>query len=428
MSVVYEGRRKQDNAPVAIKIITPEFTQLGEKLEEIFDKGSEGEIAMSLRHPNVVRTLDYGHKGREYYIVMEYIDGITLSKLIRIRGGLSREECIYFITSIAKALEFAHNLNIVHRDVKPGNVMLTGPGFANINTSKKLTEDQIKQALKETTVKVLDFGLAKLKTGHSIPVSAVFSKPKVNMKLPTNLNDTMTQEVELSVSGSLIGTMVYSSPEQKSNPKHVDKRADIYSLGLLFYQILVGEVPKEVQIEKVPTAFRNLIQKAIEPDIKLRISSATEFLELLNEVLEEEQKFKDAQKGSADDCRRFMHMYPNSIFLSEIKQSLEYKVLEEAEYRKAVAGTTKDCESYLETFQGGRFTQQITDLLIHKQASEAIIFEMIKMFIISFVTGGLGGLVFTASTLGMLFGFILGFCIGIGLYWYRFRYRPKIRS
>ncbi|MCD4656202.1 MAG: serine/threonine protein kinase [Planctomycetes bacterium] len=421
MGEVFKAREKGLNRIVAIKrlIIKEEMAYYG-----IMRFFREAQTLARLNHLNIVNIFQNARDEFGLYIVMEYIDGITLSKLIRIRGALSRAECIHIIMSTAKALEFAHNLNIIHRDVKPGNVMLQGAGLSNLNSSKKLTSEEIKNSLKELTVKVLDFGLAKLKTGRSLSISAVYDKTKPNINIPVDMKDTMTQEVELSVSGSLIGTMVYASPEQKSNPKYVDKRADIYSLGLLFYQVLVGEVPKQVDFKKIPIVFRNLIE-SIDPDVKRRISSATEFMEILTELMREEERFEDVKKGSAADCRDFLHEYPKSIFIPEIKRCLEYKVLEEEEYRNAVNGTSTECDAYLANFRNGRFIQQVYELRQHKKRYENMFFEIIKIFLIGVISGSIFGLIVTASIFGMFLGSIAGFFGGFGIYWYKYRRKHK---
>ena len=119
MSVVYEAVRKADNATVAIKIITPEFTQLAAQLDEAFEKGSEGEIALTLRHPNVIRTFEYGHKGREYYIVMEFIDGPNLKQLIDQHSPRISEHGLQIAIQIARGLAAAQAKGVTHRDLKP---------------------------------------------------------------------------------------------------------------------------------------------------------------------------------------------------------------------------------------------------------------------------------------------------------------------
>ena len=190
MSVVYEGRRKQDNASVAIKVITPEFTQLAEQLEEIFDKGSEGEIAISLRHPNVVRTYDFGHKGSEYFIVMEFIDGVNLKQLID-KGNPRWSEHRFNITiGAARGLSYIHKNRLIHRDFCPKNILLEADG----------------------TPKIIDFGLA----------------------VPAHLRAKWRWDRS--------GTAAYMAPEQVRGQK-VDQRTDVYAFGVTMYEILTGHRP-----------------------------------------------------------------------------------------------------------------------------------------------------------------------------------------
>lgn len=190
MSVVYEARRKQDNAPVAIKVITPEFTQLAEQLEEIFEKGSEGEIAISLRHPNVVRTLEYGHKGREYFIVMEYIDGPNLKQLIDQGNERWSDNRFQIVLEAGRGLAYIHKHQLVHRDFCPKNILLAADG----------------------TVKLIDFGLA----------------------IPAQMKQRWRWDRS--------GTAAYMAPEQVRGQK-VDIRTDVYAYGVSMYEILTGRRP-----------------------------------------------------------------------------------------------------------------------------------------------------------------------------------------
>ena len=190
MSHVYEGRRKQDDAVVAIKIITPEFTQLAEKLEEIFDKGSEGEIAIALRHPNVVRTYEYGHKGREYFIVMEYIDGPNLKQLIDQGDALWSANRFHIALQVGRGLAYIHKHGLVHRDFCPKNILLT----------------------QDATAKIIDFGLA----------------------IPAHFREKWRWDRS--------GTAAYMAPEQVRG-RQVDTRTDVYAFGVSMYEILTGRRP-----------------------------------------------------------------------------------------------------------------------------------------------------------------------------------------
>ena len=190
MSFVYEGRRKKDDAPVAIKVITPEFTQLAEQLEEIFDKGSEGEIAISLHHPNVVKTYEYGHKGREYYIIMEFIEGLNLKQLIDTADPRWSDHRFNIALQSGRGLAYIHKNNLIHRDFCPKNILLE----------------------QDSTVRLIDFGLA----------------------IPAHLKAKWRWDRS--------GTAAYMAPEQVRGQK-VDQRTDVYAYGVTMYEILTGRRP-----------------------------------------------------------------------------------------------------------------------------------------------------------------------------------------
>jgi len=190
MSVVYEATRNADNARVAIKIITPKFTQLAAQLDEAFEKGSEGEIALTLRHPNVIRTYDYGHKAHEYYIVMEFIEGPNLKQLIDQHSLRISEHGLQISIQIARGLAYIHKHGLVHRDFCPKNILLTEDG----------------------TPKIIDFGLA----------------------IPAHLKDKWRYDRS--------GTAAYMAPEQVRGQK-VDARTDVYAFSVSMFEILTGTRP-----------------------------------------------------------------------------------------------------------------------------------------------------------------------------------------
>ena len=189
MSCVHKATRIRDNAVVAIKLITPEFSAMAEELDRIFQKDSEGQIAASLRHKNVVRTYEYGKKGKEYYIVMEYIDGPNLKRLIDSGEPSWRDNRYSIGLSVAHGLAYIHRSNLVHRDFCPKNILLT----------------------QDNSPKIIDFGLA----------------------LPAN---TKQKGFDRS------GTASYMAPEQVRG-KEVDRRADIYAFGMTLYEALTGRRP-----------------------------------------------------------------------------------------------------------------------------------------------------------------------------------------
>ena len=190
MSHVYKARGRESGSVVAIKFIEPEFDELAEKLEQMFRRGSEGEIAASLRHPNVVRTLEYGRKGKQYFIVMEYIGGPNLKQLIDLKDARWRDNRYRIALQVGRGLTYIHQNHLVHRDFCPKNVLLNRDG----------------------TAKVIDFGLA----------------------LPATFKAKWQWDRS--------GTPSYMAPEQVRG-RRVDMRTDIYAFGVSAYEILTGRRP-----------------------------------------------------------------------------------------------------------------------------------------------------------------------------------------
>lgn len=192
MSVVYKALDLNLNRYDAVKILKPEFTSN----KEILDKFKQEANAVAfLSHPNIVNIYNVGSEGDIHYIVMEYVKGKTLKEIIKGQGKLSEEETLNYSYQIARALESAHNSNIIHRDIKPQNIMLTKDGL----------------------IKVTDFGIAK----HS-------------------------DSVTITNSGKIIGSAHYFSPEQ-ARGNMTDRRSDIYSLGIVMYEMVTGQVPFDAE-------------------------------------------------------------------------------------------------------------------------------------------------------------------------------------
>lgn len=244
MSTVYKATDKVLKRNVAVKILRDEFTT-----DEEFIKRFEAEAqsAARLTHPNIVSIYDVGVEGNLYYIVMELIQGKTLKEIIiEERGPLPWKWSVNVAIQIASALEIAHRNNIVHRDIKPHNIIITEDGIA----------------------KVTDFGIAKAVS-----------------------NSTIT------AFGTTIGSVHYFSPEH-ARGGFTDAKSDLYSLGVVMYEMITGRVPfdadtpvsvalKHMQEEpeepidinpNVPTAINKIIMKALQKDVTLRYQSATEML------------------------------------------------------------------------------------------------------------------------------------------------------
>ena len=189
MGVVYKVMQKMLGRVVALKILPSEIAS-DPSFAARFSQ--EARALAMLSHPNVVHLYDAGESKNYYYLLMEYVDGINLRDAIR-EGNLKPAEALSIVQQICKALQFAHHEGIVHRDIKPENILID----------------------KDGAVKVADFGLAKL--------------------VDAELNLTATQQV--------MGTLHYMAPEQVRQTSEVDHRADLYSLGVVFYEMLTGQLP-----------------------------------------------------------------------------------------------------------------------------------------------------------------------------------------
>jgi serine/threonine-protein kinase len=189
MAQVYRAMDHQLDRPVALKVLFPELS-VDRAFVERFRR--EAQAAANLSHPNIVPVFDWGHDDGTYYIVMEYVEGRPLSAVIRDPEPLPPQEVATIGASVAAALAFAHRHSVVHRDVKPGNVLIT----------------------RDKQVKVTDFGIARA----------------------VNTDESLTQ------TGAVMGTAAYFSPEQAEG-KLVDARSDIYSLGVVLYEMCVGRPP-----------------------------------------------------------------------------------------------------------------------------------------------------------------------------------------
>jgi serine/threonine protein kinase len=246
MGTVYKGRHRDTGEIVAIKIVADHIIS-NETLLQRFEK--EYKAASQLNHPNIVRALEYGSVGTTPYLVMEYVDGESLGQRLERVGRMSEGEARNIIIQVANALQRAHKNKLIHRDVKPDNVLLTKDGRA----------------------KLADLGLVK--------------------ELETDLNLTKT--------GRGLGTPHFMAPEQFKDAKNADLRCDIYSMAATLYMMVTGELPfrsngaldaymKKIEnkltapLELVPTLSERIdwaIRRAMSADPERRPASCREFVE-----------------------------------------------------------------------------------------------------------------------------------------------------
>ncbi len=212
MAVVYKARDRLLNRYIAIKILKPEFAK-DPSIIESFRRESQSAAALS--HPNIVSIFDVGREGNIHFIVMELIEGETLATMIENIGPMDYHQVIDITKQIASGLSYAHKNNIIHRDIKPHNILITPDGVA----------------------KIADFGIAKAITESSI---------------------TTKQTEEM-----VMGSVHYFSPEQ-ARGGYVDAKSDIYSLGIVMYEMLTGRVPFDAETP-VQVALMHINEEMIPP-------------------------------------------------------------------------------------------------------------------------------------------------------------------
>jgi serine/threonine protein kinase len=213
MAVVYKARQLSLNRIVAIKILPSRFTENPEYVERFY---KEGQAAGRLNHPNIVQAIDVGEAGGYHYFVMEYVEGKTISDDLAAGKIFSESEALDIIIQVAHALAHAHACNLIHRDVKPKNIMISTTG----------------------AVKLADMGLAR------------------------GMSDTEAAQME---EGKAYGTPYYISPEQIRGKIDIDGRADIYGLGATFYHMVTGRVPFMADTS-ADVMRKHLKEKLIPPD------------------------------------------------------------------------------------------------------------------------------------------------------------------
>ena len=286
MATVYKARCTILNRYVAVKVLREEFTTDEEFIKRF---NTEAQAAASLTHPNIVSVFDVGQEYNIYYIVMELIQGKTLKQIIAEEGALPWKWSVNIAIQICSALEVAHKNGIVHRDIKPHNIIITEDGIA----------------------KVTDFGIAKAVS-----------------------NSTIT------AFGTTIGSVHYFSPEH-ARGGYTDAKSDLYSLGVVMYEMVTGKVPfdadtpvsvalKHMQEEpiepiklnsRIPVAVNQIILKAMKKDASLRYASATEMIKDLSLALKNPSGKFVQEKNTNDFTRVIPTISENMVNQKQYKEN-----------------------------------------------------------------------------------------------------------
>jgi serine/threonine protein kinase len=254
MGVVYKARQKRLDRLVALKILSPHIGQ-NPTFAERFAR--EARAMAMLNHPHIVAVHDFGEAGGLYYFVMEFVDGVNLRRLLD-NGKLSPREALTIVPQICDALQYAHDAGVVHRDIKPENILLDKNG----------------------RVKIADFGIAKL-VGAGGEGRGTRDPEELPSPSGRGAGGEGSEGPPLTATGQIMGTPHYMAPEQVEHPQAVDHRADIYSLGVVFYQMLTGELPigrfappsRKVQID---VRLDEVVLRALEKEPELRYQQASE--------------------------------------------------------------------------------------------------------------------------------------------------------
>ncbi|ETR66880.1 MAG: serine/threonine protein kinase [Candidatus Magnetoglobus multicellularis str. Araruama] len=246
MGQVYLAIHEKINKRMAVKSLSPHLITKREEFKRRFY--DEAKIQALLEHPNIIQITNFIEQDSNFYLFMEYVEGESLEDLINRKKRLSDDEAIRIIIDVLKGLQHAHELGVIHRDIKPSNIMITRDGIA----------------------KIMDFGIAM-----------------------------MLEDVQVAKGSA--GTIQYMSPEQISQPKNINHRSDIYSIGIVLYQLLTGRIPFKGKTEEIKrghiftapppiqesiySELNTIVMKAMSKDSDDRFNDCKTFIQTLEEYL-----------------------------------------------------------------------------------------------------------------------------------------------
>jgi serine/threonine protein kinase len=270
MGVVYKARQPKLHRLVALKLLPASLAERDPAFAGRFER--EGQLLARLHHPDIVAVHDSGTAGEFFYLIMEFVDGVNLRQAMRARR-FTPAQALAIVPHICDALQYAHDEGVLHRDIKPENILLDAKG----------------------RVKLADFGIAKLLAD-----------------LDPSAAHTAAADTGLTLCGTALGTPSYMAPEQRETPADIDHRADIYSLGVVFYELLTGELPRE---RFTPPSAKSdadprvdaIVQQALEKERDRRQGSAGEVKTQVEKVTSRDASTSAPAKtsiGAERDCRR----------------------------------------------------------------------------------------------------------------------------
>ncbi|PWU16293.1 MAG: hypothetical protein C5B50_13845 [Verrucomicrobia bacterium] len=329
MGAVYKARQKQLGRIVALKILPPGAGDQS-AFAERFTR--EARALAALNHPGIVTLYEFGQANGLYFFLMEFVDGVNLCQLLE-AGRISAREALAIVPQICDALQYAHDQGIIHRDIKPENILLDRKG----------------------RVKVADFGLARLMQSEAEPAAA---------------GKAVSAQAALTEAGKVMGTPHYMAPEQKEKPTEVDHRADIYALGVVFYQMLTGELPAakiEPPSKKILLDVRldEIVLRALEKEPQRRYQQASALKTQVETIA------ADSESTSAPDAPVGVPLAEAEAFGEGTNATLEPRAFPPRYSRTAIVGAVWAA--------AGVLLALLTNALVAAGPSNAFLFVAIPM-------------------------------------------------
>lgn len=248
MSLLYLGTHPETQAPITIKVLSPKYLSHPEMTARFL---KEAEIIAMADHPNIIKLFGYGEWESGLYIAMEFVQGISLRQYL-LQNPLSLKKSLELVLEIAYALCHLHTHGVIHRDLKPENILVDETGH----------------------IKVIDFGIAQLIDPQSI------------------------EKITEIGAHRLVGTPIYMSPEQRENAESVSYPSDIYSLGIIAYELILGKLSQgQVHLSLMPKGLQKILSKTLQPIVKDRYLDIVDFITDLSSYMHSPQFEKEKKVG-----------------------------------------------------------------------------------------------------------------------------------
>ena len=249
MSLLYLGSKDNSTKPLIVKVLPPKYAKDKEMVTRFL---KEAEIINISNHPNIIKLYGQGTWEKGLYIATEFVQGISLRQFLQSKA-FSEKKALEIILQVAYALCHLHSHKIIHRDLKPENILITESG----------------------EIKVIDFGIAQLKSDS---------------------------ESETKKRAKIIGTPVYMSPEQKKDPSNVSFQTDIYSLGIIIYELVLGRLSHgSIDLSLLPKDLKKIVSKTLEIDLKKRYQNIVDFVTDIGEYIKKLNDKKNKEQSIRDD-------------------------------------------------------------------------------------------------------------------------------